>query len=84
MSSIMVLIGPEHPESFALELEKMLNLTVYTLAFTNINQSVPNLVKMNTTIKSRMMLIMDVISPELSKLSALELENLPCLTLFIF
>ena len=34
------------------------------------------------TIRSRMSLIMDVIRPELSELTALELENLPYLTLF--
>ena len=55
---------------------------VFNLASTNINQSEPNLVKMNTTIRSRMSLIMDVIKLELSKLYALEFENLPFLTLF--
>ena len=55
---------------------------VYTLASTNINQSTPNLVKMNTTIRLWMSSIMDIIRPELSKLSALELENLPYLRLF--
>ena len=55
---------------------------VNTLASTNINQSVPNLVKMYMTIRSRMSLIMELIGPEMSKLSALELENLPYLTLF--
>ena len=55
---------------------------VYTLASTNINQSAPNLVHMYMTIRSRMGLIMEVIRPELSELSALELENLPYLTLF--
>ena len=65
-----------------LNLEKLQNLTVYTLASTNIDQSTPNLVKMYVTIRSRMSLIMDLIRPELSELSALELENLPYLTLF--
>ena len=46
------------------------------------NQSAPNLVKVYMTIRSRMSLIMELIGPELSKLSALELENLPYLTLF--
>ena len=45
-------------------------------------QSAPNLVKMYVIIRSQMNLIMDLIGPELSELSALELENLPCLTLF--
>ena len=35
------------------------------------------------TIRSRMSLIMELIGPELSELSALELENLPYLTLLI-
>ena len=33
-------------------------------------------------IRSRMSLVMDLVRPELSELSALELENLPYLTLF--
>ena len=37
---------------------------------------------MYMTIRSRMTSIMDLIGPELSKLSALELENLPYFTLF--
>ena len=65
-----------------LNLEKLLNLTVYTLASTNTYQSAPNLVKMYVIIRSRVCLIMDLIGPKLSKLSALELENLPYLTLF--
>ena len=52
MSSIMDIIGPEYPELFALELQKNAELDfVYTLASINSNQSVPNLVKMNTTTK---------------------------------
>ena len=54
---------------------------VYTLASTNINQSVPNLVRMYVTVRSWMSQIMDVIRPELFKLSACHLENLPYLTL---
>ena len=46
----MDIIGPEHPELFAFELGNITELdSFYTLASTNINQSVPNLVKMNTT-----------------------------------
>ena len=83
MCSIMDIIGPEHPELFALELGKIAELDfVYTQASTNIDQSVPNLVKMNTTIRSRMSSIMYLIGPELSDLSVLELEKLPYLTLF--
>ena len=83
MSSIMGQIEPEHPELFALEFGKIAESDfVYTLVSTNIDQSAPNLVKMYMTLRSRMSLIMDQIRPELSELSALELENLPYLTLF--
>ena len=54
----------------------------YTLASTNINQSVPNLVQMYMTTRSCMSLSMELIGPELFELSALELENLPNLVLF--
>ena len=47
-----------------------------------VNQSSPNLDKMYMTIRSRMSSIMELIGPKLSKLSALELENLPYLTMF--
>ena len=50
-----------------LNLEKKLNMTVYTLASTNINQSAPNVVKMYVTIRSWMSSIMDLIKPELSE-----------------
>ena len=83
MSSIMVQIEPENRELFALEFGKIAESDfVYTLASTNINQSAPNLVKMYMTIRSRMSSIMDLIRLKLSVLSALELENLPSLTLF--
>ena len=83
MSSIMGQIEPEHPELFALEFGKIAEYDfVYTLASTNINQSTPNLVKMYVIIRSQMSLIMDLIGFELSELSALELKNLPYLTLF--
>ena len=55
---------------------------VYTLSSTNIDQSALNLVKMYMTIRPRMSFIMELIGPELFELSALELENLPYLTLF--
>ena len=55
---------------------------VYSLSSTNIDQSAQNFVKMYVIIRSQKSLIMDLIRPELSKLSALELENLPYLTLF--
>ena len=86
MSSILKImdqIEPEHPEIFALEFGKIAESDfVYTLASANIDQTAPNLVKMYVTIRSQMSLIMDLIEQELSELSALELENLPNLTLF--
>ena len=73
---------PEHRELFALEFGKIAEYDfVYSLASTNIDQSAPNLVKMYMTIRSRMSVIMELIGPELSELSALELENLPYLIL---
>ena len=83
MSSIMGQIESEHLELFALEFGKIAESDfVNTLASTNIDQSAPNLGKKHMTIRSRMSLIMDLIGLELSKLSALEFENLPYLTLF--
>ena len=83
ISSIMGQIESEHPELFALEFGKIAESGfVYTLASTNIDQSMPNLVKMYVTIRSRISLIMDLIGLELFELSALEVENLPYLTLF--
>ena len=76
----MNIFRPEHPELFALESGKNSELDFDTLASTNINQSVEDLVKMNTTIRSWMNLIMDLIGQELSELSVLELEKLPYLT----
>ena len=55
---------------------------MFTLSSTNIDQSARNLVKIYVIIRSRMNLIMDPIGPEMSELSALELENLANLTLF--
>ena len=76
-------IEPEHPELFALEFRKIAECDfIYTLSSTNIDQSAPNFVKMYVIIESRMSWIMGLIGPELFELSALELENLPYLTLF--
>ena len=81
MSLIIGQIEPQHMELFALEFGKFAEYDfVYTLASTNINQSTPNLVKMYVIIRSQMSLIMDLVGFELFKLSALELENLPYLT----
>ena len=53
MSLIMDLIGLELSELFALEFaKKMLNLTVYTLASTNVDQLVPNMVTIYMTMRS--------------------------------
>ena len=83
MSLIMGQIEPESPELFALEFGKIAEPDfVYTLVFTNIDQSASNLVKMYMTIRSRMSLIMDLIGPEVFELFAFEFENLPYLTLF--
>ena len=76
-------IETTHLEFFALEFGKIAESDfVYTLASTNIDQSAPNLDKMYMTRRSRMSSIMDVIRPELSELSTLELGNFPYLTLF--
>ena len=83
MSSIIVQIEPEHPELFALEFGKIAESDfVYTPASTNIDQSAPNVDKMYMTIRSGISSIMDLIRPELSWLSTLELEIFPYLTLF--
>ena len=83
MSLIIGQIESEHPKLFAFEFGKIAESDfVYTPASTNIDQSAPNLVKMYMTIRSHMSSIMNVIRPELSELSTLELENLPYLTLF--
>ena len=82
MSSIMDQIEPEHLDLFALEFGKIGEYDfVYTLSSTNINQSAPNLVKLYVIKRSQISSIMDLIRPELLKLSAFELENLPYLTL---
>ena len=74
MSLIIGQIESEHLELFAHEFEKNVEHDfVYTLAFTNIDQSAPNMIKMYVIIRSRMSSIMDLIGPKLSKLSALEL-----------
>ena len=83
ISLILGQIESEHPELFALEFGKIAESDfVYTLASTNIDQSTPNLIKMYVTIRLQMSLIMDLIGPELSKLSALEFENFPYLTVY--
>ena len=75
MSSIMGQIEPEHPELFALEFGKIAD---YDCLLSIIYKYLPistKIVKMYVTIRSRMSSIMDLIGPELSELSALELGN---------
>ena len=68
-SLIMGIIGPEHLELFAIELGKIAEFNfVYTLASTNINQSVPNSVTMYVTIRLLMSSTMDLIISELFEL----------------
>ena len=77
MSLVMGQIEPEHPELFTLKFGKISESDfVYTVASTNINQLAPNLIKMYMTKRSGISVIMDLIGPELSELSALILENL--------
>ena len=83
MSSIIGEIESEDLELFALEFGEIAESDfVYTPPSTNIDQSASNLVKMYMSIRSRMSSIMNLIGPEVAKLSTLELENLPYLTLF--
>ena len=82
MISIKGQIESENPKLFALEFGKIAESDfVYTPASTNIDQSTSNLVKMYMTVRSRISSIMDLIRPELSELSTLELENFLYLTL---
>ena len=78
MSLIMGQIESENWELFALEFGKIAESDfVYTPASTNIDQSVPNLVKMYVTIRLHMSSIMDLIGPELFELFTLEFEKFP-------
>ena len=68
MSWIVGKIESDHQELFALEFGKIAESDfVYTVAYTNINQSEPNLVRVYVTIRSLMSSIMDLIKPELSE-----------------
>ena len=76
MSSIRGPIGPEQLKLFAPKLGKITAFDfVYSQASTNINQSAPNLVTMNMSIRSQMSLIMGQVIPDQSLLSALEIEK---------
>ena len=75
-SQITLIVGiiiSEHSEL----LEEIAELDIlYTLAFTNINQSALNLIKMYVTLRSQMIHTVDLIRTEHLQLSALELEKL--------
>ena len=76
-------IGLEQLELSALELGKNAAFDiVYSLAFTNISQSAPNLVTMYVSIRSLMGLIMGQVIPDQSVLSTLEIEKLNFTSLF--
>ena len=76
-------IGPEQLELFAPALGKIAAFDfVYSLASTNINQSAPNLVTVNMSIRSQMSFIMGQVIPDQSVLSALEIEKLNFSSLF--
>ena len=80
MSSIMGPIGPKQVELFALELGKIAAFDfVYSVTSTNINQTAPNLVTMNMSIRSQMSLIMGQVIPVFS---VLKIEKLNFRSLF--
>ena len=72
MSSIWVKLNQNIRSYLPLNLEKLLNLTVYTLASTNIDQSAPNLATIYMPIKSQMSSIIGQIESEHPELFALE------------
>ena len=72
MTSIMELIGLELSELSALELENLPYLTVYSVASTNIDQSLPNLATIHMPMRARMSSIMGQIEAEHPELFALE------------
>ena len=82
MSSIMDPIGPEQLELFGLELLKNCCIRFCLLTSTNINQSAPNLVTMNLSIRSHMSLIMGQVIPDQLVFSVLEIEKLNFFSLF--
>ena len=73
MRSIMDLIGPELSELFALEFARIAESNfVYTIASTNADQLVPNIVTVYMTMRSWMSLIMGQIQQYHLELFALE------------
>ena len=76
-------IGLEQLQLFALEMGKIAAFNfVYALTSTNMNQSTPNLVTMYMSITSHTSLIMGLVIPDQSVLSALEIEKLIFSSLF--
>ena len=76
-------IGPEQLELFALELGKIAAFDfVYSLTSTNINQTAPNLVTMNMSIRSQMSLIRGQVIQDHLVSSVLEIEKLNFSSLF--
>ena len=79
----MGLIEPEQLELFSLELWKIAAFNfVYSQTSTNINQSAPNLVTMNMSIRSRMSLIMGQVILDQLVLSVLEVDKFNFSSLF--
>ena len=76
-------IGPEQLQLFGLGLRKIAAFDfVYFLASTNINQSAPNLVTMNLSIRSQMSLIMGQVIPDQLVFSVPEIKKLNFSSLF--
>ena len=75
-------IEPEHPELLAIEFGKIAESHCLRSSIYKYWSISTKLGQIYVTTRAWMNLIMDLIRPELSKLSALELENLPYLTLF--
>ena len=83
MSSIKGPIGSEQPALFGLELGKIASFDfVYCLTSTNINQSAPNLVTMNMSIRSQASFIMGQVITDQLVFSVLEVEKLNFSSLF--
>ena len=76
MSSIMVIIGQEHPELFALELGKIAELCLHSSSckYKPISTNFGHYIYM--TVRSRMSVIMVIIGPEYLELFALELGKI--------
>ena len=83
MSSIIGPTEQEQLELFGLELWKIAAFDfVYSLTSTDINQSAPNLVIMNMSIRSQMSLIMGQVIPEQLVFSIFEIQKLNFISLF--